>query len=235
MLARDFRTSIRSAWSRLGCVLINSGGLAFYRADVIRSALPAYLSETFAGREVRFSDDSMLTLYAVLSGRTVQQPTAFAFTVMPDNLNHHIRQQLRWMRGNIVRSFWWFRYLPLGGFALWQALVSWAMFTAMTIIVIALFIVGPIMGHPAPVPSIPLVLTITYVTASRSLAIRRNDMSRTAQIMAFVLMPVVSIWTSLVLRVLRLYSGATVLQSGWGTRASVENRLNDAKLEGLSA
>ena len=36
-------------WSQLGCVLVNSGGLAFPRAAVVRAVLPAYLSETFFG------------------------------------------------------------------------------------------------------------------------------------------------------------------------------------------
>ena len=224
-----FQSNTRSAWSRLGCVLINSGGLSFYRAAVIRPALPSYLSETFAGREVRFSDDSMLTLFALLSGRTVQQPTAFAFTVMPDNISHHVRQQLRWMRGNVIRSFWWFRYLPVRGFAFWQAVLAWALFTVMTVLLVDLFVVGPLTGHPAPVLSLPLFLAITYVTGARSLTVRRSDMPRRAQLGAYALMPIISLWTTVVLRVLRLYSTATVLKTGWGTRAQVENRLATAE------
>lgn len=220
-----FQTNTRSAWSRLGCVLINSGGLSFYRARIVRAAVPAYTSETFAGREVRFSDDSMLTLFALLEGRTVQQPTAFAFTVMPDNISHHVRQQLRWMRGNVIRSFWWFRYLPLYGLAFWQAILAWAMFTVMTALLVDLFIVGPALGHPVPVPYLPLFLAITYVSGARSLTVRRSDMSRRAQLAAYSLMPVISLWTTIVLRTLRLYSTATVLRTGWGTRSQVENRL----------
>jgi hyaluronan synthase len=220
-----FQSNTRSAWSRLGCVLINSGGLSFYRARIVRNGIPAYTSEMFAGREVRFSDDSMLTLFALLEGRTVQQPTAFAFTVMPDNINHHVRQQLRWMRGNVIRSFWWFRYLPLCGLAFWEAILAWAMFTVMTALLADLFIVGPVLGHPVPVPYLPLFLAITYVSGARSLAVRRSDMSRGAQLAAYTLMPVISLWTTVVLRALRLYSTATVLRTGWGTRAQVENRL----------
>ena len=220
-----FQSNTRSAWSRLGCVLINSGGLSFYRAGIVRAGLPAYSSETFAGREVRFSDDSMLTLFALLSGRTVQQPTAFAFTVMPDNISHHVRQQLRWMRGNIIRSFWWFRYLPLRGFAFWQAVLAWAMFTVVTSLLVDLFIVGRALGHPVPIPSLPLFLAIAYVSGARSLMVHRTDLPRRAQFAAYSMMPIISLWTSVVLRTLRLYSAVTVLRTGWGTRARVENRL----------
>ena len=195
-----FQSNTRSAWSRLGCVLINSGGLSFYRAKIVRGALPAYATETFAGREVRFSDDSMLTLFALLSGRTVQQPTAFAFTVMPENISHHVRQQLRWMRGNVIRSFWWFRYLPFCSIAFWQALLAWVMFTAMTVLLTDLFVVGPAMGHPVPLPYLPLFLAITYVSGARSLMVHRSDLPRRAQLGAYTLMPVISLWTSIVAR-----------------------------------
>ncbi|WP_275561157.1 hypothetical protein [Streptomyces sp. 5-6(2022)] len=73
----------RSALSAMGSVLVNSGPLAAYRADVVRDNLDSYLNETFMGRPAMFSDDSLLTLYALLRGQTVQQPSAVAFTAMP--------------------------------------------------------------------------------------------------------------------------------------------------------
>lgn len=63
-------------------------------------------------RPVTFSDDSLLTLYALVRGRVVQQPTAVVFTAMPEELGHHLRQYLRWMRGSSLRSRWRVRYLP---------------------------------------------------------------------------------------------------------------------------
>ena len=89
----------RSAMSAMGGVLVNSGALAFYRADLLRRHLDGYLNESFFGRRVGCSDDSMLTIYALMEGRAVQQPTAFAFTLMPERYSHHRRQYVRWMRG----------------------------------------------------------------------------------------------------------------------------------------
>ncbi|WP_141917556.1 glycosyltransferase family 2 protein [Klugiella xanthotipulae] len=122
----------RSAFSRLGSVMVNSGGCAFYRGDVIRENISTYLGETLFRRPVHFSDDSMLTLFALLRGRAVQQPTAFAFTLMPDRFSHHRRQQVRWMRGSFIRSGWRMRYLPLDRWAYWLHAMKWGMYAAMT-------------------------------------------------------------------------------------------------------
>ncbi len=60
---------IRSAGD--GSVLVNPGGLAFYRPEILREHEAGYLGETFAGRPVPFSDDSLLTLYSLARGRAV--------------------------------------------------------------------------------------------------------------------------------------------------------------------
>ncbi len=64
-------------------------------------ALPVHLAENIgtcerasSGRHVG-SPTIMLTLFALLNGRTVQ-PSAFAFAWMPDRWSHHYRQQVRW-------------------------------------------------------------------------------------------------------------------------------------------
>ncbi|MFC2285945.1 MAG: hypothetical protein ACFNLH_10860, partial [Corynebacterium matruchotii] len=46
------------------------------------------------------------SLFALLHGRTVQQPSAFAFAWMPDRWSHHYRQQERWFRGSFIRGLW---------------------------------------------------------------------------------------------------------------------------------
>ncbi|MCM1977164.1 glycosyltransferase family 2 protein, partial [Streptomyces sp. G1] len=115
----------RSALSAMGSVLVNSGPLAAYRAPVVRDNLDSYLNETFMGRPVMFSDDSLLTLYALLRGQAVQQPTAVVFTALPEKPSHFLRMYCRWMRGSTIRSVWRFRYLPLSGWPYWAHLLRW--------------------------------------------------------------------------------------------------------------
>jgi hyaluronan synthase len=219
-----FQTFVRAAWSRLGCVLVNSGGLAFYRADVIRRALPAYTNETFGGKPVQFSDDSLLTLYARLSGRTVQQSSSFVFTEMPEKLSHHFRQQIRWMRGSFIRAWWRFRYLPFRGFAYWENLLMWVTFVLGLLLFTSVFIVGPVIdGRRAPaVAGLLLALLLTYAASSRFFMVSRDDQRIFRQLVTFTCAPIVGLWSMLVLRPLRLYAIFTCLKTGWGTRAKVE-------------
>lgn len=212
----------RSSASAMGSVLVNSGPLALYRAHVVRDNLASYLSETFAGRRVEFSDDSMLTMYALLAGKTVQQPTAVVFSAMPETLSHHTRQFLRWMRGSSIRSLWRLRYLPVVSYAYWSHLARWASWALATAMIVAIWVVQPFSGH---VPSLWLAaipFAIGYGHGLRYLTIRRSDQSMAYQIGTWALMPVAVLWSATVLRALRWYGIATMLRTGWGTRAEVE-------------
>lgn len=213
----------RSAMSVMGSVLVNSGVLAAYRGDLLRQHLDGYLNETFFGRRVEFSDDSMLTLYALAAGgRTVQQPSAFAFTAMPETLNHHVRQYLRWMRGAFIRSWWRFRYLPLRGYAYWGHLLGWMQMLLSTVIFLVLFVVQPIVDRRV-IPTLVLIpILVGYGQALRYLTFRRNDEPLWSQLITVALAPIATLWAFFVLRPLRWYAIATCLRTGWGTREEVE-------------
>jgi hyaluronan synthase len=218
-----FQLTVRGAMSKLGCVLVNSGNFSLYRAAVIRDAIPAYERESFCGHPVQFSDDSMLTLFAHLEGRTVQQPTSFAFTVLPVTVGHHLRQQLRWMRGSTIRSVWRFRYLPLRGFAYWEHFVAWMNFVLISFAFASIFVVAPIVGglHLTLLMGV-FSLLVCYTVGIKYLTIARSDQGLGFQIVTLLLTPAMLVWTALVLRPLRLYAIATCYRTGWGTRDKVE-------------
>lgn len=208
----------RSALSTMGAVLVNSGVLAGYRAAVVVDNLNGYLSETFFGRPVEFSDDSMLTIYALQRGKAVQQPTAFAFTAMPENLSHHLRQYLRWMRGAFIRTWWRFKYLPVNGYAYWGHLFGWMQMALSTAIFAALFVVYPALTLHFDPWLLAIPMLIGYGQALRYLTLSRSDESLRSQLVTFALAPVALLWSFFVLRVVRWYAMATCLKTGWGTR-----------------
>ena len=215
-----FQLGLRSSLSTLGSVLVNSGTLAFYRSEVIREGADGYANETFLGRPVTFSDDSMLTTLAKLRGRTVQQPTCFAFTVLPERVGHHLRQQLRWMRGSFIRSWWRMRYLPVGSYAYWMHFAGWVNFVLATVVFCALFIVRPAIDRRL-VPSLLVIpVLVGYAIALKYLLVRRDDETLASQLVTLVLAPVAFLWSFFVLRPLRLYAIATCLSTGWGTRTA---------------
>jgi hyaluronan synthase len=215
----------RSAASTFGAVLVNSGPLAGYRAEILRDNLDSYGNETFFGKRVEFSDDSKLTLYALQKGKAVQQPTAFVFTLMPETTQHHIRQYVRWMRGAFIRSFWRFKYLPLTGYAFWAHAMSWFQMVVSLYVVGYLFIYAPA-SNPELLESLPVLLVVPilvgYGQALRYLGIARSDQSFRSQLLTVALSPLATLWAFTVLRVVRWYGMATCRKTGWGTRKTVE-------------
>lgn len=209
----------RSALSAMGAVLVNSGPLAAYRAAVVRDNLDAYLNETFMGRPVMFSDDSLLTLYALLRGRAVQQPSAIVFTALPEKPSHFARMYMRWMRGSTIRSVWRMRYLPVTGWAYWAQMIRWFQVTLSTVVLGWLLLVEPIhYGTRPPASFLVVPFLIGWAQALRYLGIIRSDERIRQRAVTWLLMPaaVIGAWT--VLRAMRWYGMATCARTGWGTR-----------------
>jgi hyaluronan synthase len=209
----------RSALSAMGSVLVNSGPLAAYRAAVIRDNLDSYLGETFMGRTVMFSDDSLLTLYALLRGRTVQQPSAIVFTALPEKASHFARMYLRWMRGSTIRSLWRMRYLPVTGYAYWAHLIRWFTVALSTTVLAWLLIIEPLKYGARPPATFLLVpVLIGWAQALRYLGVIRSDERIRSRAVTWLLMPVAVLASWTVLRAMRWYGMATCARTGWGTR-----------------
>jgi hyaluronan synthase len=212
----------RSSMSTMGSVLVNSGVLAFYDGKVVRKNLDGYINESFFGRAVEFSDDSMLTLYALAEGKAVQQTSSFAFTAMPENLDHHIRQYVRWMRGAFIRTFWRFKYLPLNGYGYWAHVFGWLQMSVSLAIFVSLFILSPVLTHTL-IPLLVLIpILVGYGQALFYLTIKRSDETFKSQMLTYATALPAALWAYFVLRLVRWYSIATCMRTGWGTREGIE-------------
>jgi hyaluronan synthase len=212
----------RSSMSTMGSVLVNSGVLAFYEGKIVRKNLEGYINESFFGQAVEFSDDSMLTLYALAEGRAVQQTSSFAFTAMPENLDHHIRQYLRWMRGAFIRTFWRFKYLPLNSYGYWSHLFSWMQMAVSLAIFISLFIITPVVTRTVLPILILIPILVGYGQALFYLTVKRSDETFKSQLLTYATALPASLWAYFVLRIIRWYAIATCRRTGWGTREDIE-------------
>jgi hyaluronan synthase len=221
----------RAGLSVMGSVLVNSGALAAYRASAVREALPVYLGEKFFGRPVGFSDDSMLTLLAYLRGRTLQQSSAFVFAAMPEQLSHHARQYLRWMRGSFIRSWWRFRYLPIRSYAYWWHLVSWMLTATALWAFTNLYIIGPYEGK-FQLSYIVVPVLLGYATMLPYLTVRRSDEPFWSRVLTWLLAPLAVLWSYTVLRAWRWYGAITCRKTGWGTRKKIEITAADQEQHG---
>lgn len=209
----------RSALSAMGAVLVNSGPLAAYRAGVVRDNLDSYLNEMFLGRPVGFSDDSLLTLYALMRGRTVQQPSAVVFTALPERASHFARMYMRWMRGSTIRSLWRMRYLPVTGWAYWAHLIRWFTVALSTSVLGWLLIVEPLRyGNRPPATFLIVPLLIGWAQALRYLGVIRSDERIRQRCVTWLLMPLAVLGSWTVLRAMRWWGMATCARTGWGTR-----------------
>lgn len=225
MLYTPFTRGFRPAQSNLGRVMVNSGTLAFYRAEVVRRHSHSYPRETFRGRPMQMNDDSMLTFYSLLEGRTVHQPTAVAFTLVPERFPHYIKQQLRWMRGTFVRQAWWFRYLSMKDVAWWMPLFELIQLALALIVVPVLYITlprGESIRHFL-LAALFVGIGLNYLVSLRYFIIERSDEGRGMQIATFAIAPIAGIWRIFLLRPLIVYAMITCWKvSNWGTRGTVE-------------
>jgi hyaluronan synthase len=210
-----------SVLSMAGNVLVNRGTFAMYRAPVIRDNLNAYLNERFLGSPVKYSDDSMLTLYALQRGRAVQQLTAFQLPMYPEKVGHAMRQWFRWMRGSTIRNLWRLRYLPVFSYGWLMSILSWWQFFVSWVAYLIVFVVRPSEGHFSIAPVL-IVLMSSYLVTLRNLLIRRSDHTPGQQIDNYLLAPLSFLWSLMALRPARVYAMLTCGRNSWGTRGKVE-------------
>lgn len=213
----------RSFMSVFGNVSVNSGGLAFYTYDIVHTAIQnGYDNERFGKANVKFSDDSFLTLFAVLEGKTVSQISSIVFADMPTKLSHHIRQQLRWSRGAFIRGFWRVRYTPMISMVFFRQLFGWFSFFIITCILIQLGGRILLTGQIPPLEFILIPILFGYIQSTRYLIIHREDLSPIDYLWIWLLTPIATLWSIIILRIVRLYAMISCKKTGWGTRDEVE-------------
>lgn len=222
-----WQLSACSAQSVMGNVLVNRGTFALYRASVVRDNLDAYVVEDFFGHNVRFGDDSLLTTYALGRGRSVQQSSAVQLTIYPENIDHHLRQWVRWMRSSTIRTFWRIRHLPIESYGWFMTVINLWLFFASTIASIAAIIMWPV-AHEFVLDAIAAPVVWMYLSWARNFIVKRSDETLADQLDSYLLAPVAFAWLLFVLKPLRLWGMLTCWNTGWGTRAKVEVGLAEA-------
>jgi hyaluronan synthase len=213
-----------------GNVVINPGAFSLYRGWLIHRILPAYTSETFFGTPVTLGDDTALTLFALLHGRAVHQPTAVAMPVYPETLSHHLRQWTRWMRASTIRTLWRIRYLRPRSYAWWFVLYQQYAFFASVAVSLAVPFAWPATRNLIVASGVALVAWPIAV-AMRLITVHRTDVRWSGWLASVGLLPFAALWYLLVLRQIRFYGMATCHRQGWITRKKVEVTLSGASVQ----
>jgi hyaluronan synthase len=223
----SFQIAACGVQSFFGDILVNRGAFALYRAQLLREVAYAYTHETFFGVPIRLGDDAALTLFARGRGRTVQQPSAFSFTMYPETLSHHFRQWIRWMRATLIRDFWRLRYLPIASYGYVFTCINSVAFLATSAYPILVAVEWPRSDHFAAAGLLAM-FAWAAVTSLRLLCVRRSDQTWLEHVGTLAYYPAALLWQTLVLRPLRLYGIATWRRQGWITRDDVEVRVRGA-------
>lgn len=212
----------RSSWSRLGSVVVNCGGLAFYRGDVVRKYRNRYLNQRVFGKHVMSGDDRMMTCFALLEGRTVIQERSVGYTLLPENLWHLTRQRVRWWRSFFWGGGWLLLAFPLRKPAFWLVLSQFLTFVAYTAIVPYFLIAHPIPVHSWLWPVLGYMAILSYMRAVRYLIVKRPDQSTASQWLTYLMAPLASLFMLYLATMLQYAGLATMLKTGWSTRKEVE-------------
>jgi hyaluronan synthase len=210
----------RQFMSLFGCVLVNSGAIAFYRYEVIEKALNmGYLKEYFNGIEMSYSDDSYLTIAALSAGRCVVQSNAFVYSLMPNKLKQHKRQQLRWQRGAFIRGFWRVKYAKINTLIFFKQLYSWLISLLMIVLFVYIIIIfGTNVSKLLLYLFVPIVL-YGYLSTIRVLDIKRNDLKPVQYFRMMIIWTIPCVlWNAIVIRFLKVYAILSLNNRGWNTR-----------------
>jgi hyaluronan synthase len=223
----------RAAYSVLGGMLCACGSLALYRADIVRRYQADFLSQRFLGQPATFGEDRRLTNYGLLEGRSVLQETAVAFTVVPERMDHFVRQQIRWNKSFFRESVWVLRHLPLRSPAFWLTFVelsSWAIFSIM--LMIALVVVPFVDGPGIYVVYFLYVCLLAYARAFPYLELRTIRTDRLTRWSGYIIGPLYGLLHVGVILWLRLFALVTLRHVAWGTRTTVEVEMGQSPRAG---
>jgi hyaluronan synthase len=225
----------RASLSCLGSVVVNCGGLSFYRADVVRKYRHAYTTQTVWGRPVVTGDDRMLTGYSLLEGRAVIQERAVGYTLLPENLSHLTRQRLRWWRSWFWGGGWLIRTCPVTRPAWWLVLWQFAIFILYSLAIPAALISHPQETGQLALPLLGFMALLACIRSVRYLILRRPDQSYRRQLTTFAMAPFSSLLNLYLCTLLQYLGLVTCLRTGWSTRQTVEVSIGAAPNLGTTA
>lgn len=193
----------RAAWSALGSVAANRGGLAFYRTWIIKRHLHEYLTQTVFGQSVTSGDDRMLTGFAAYEGKTVFCVKCVGTTLLPETMQHATDRQTRWWRTHWIGVIWVIRRFSPKRAIWWLTVFQTASFILHAATILLLLAVDPVMTGRPPWMFVVYLVALGYVRTASTLAVRRPGQSVRSQIAGFVLLSplaaLVDMWFNVVL------------------------------------
>ncbi|MGH1548079.1 glycosyltransferase [Leifsonia poae] len=213
----------RAAYSSLRSVLCACGSLAVYRTAIMRARREDFLTQTFLGIPAVFGDDRRQTNYGLLEGDALLQPSAIAYTAVPERFSHYTRQQIRWNKSFFRESLWVLGSIRPTEAAFWLTAVELVSWVALSLGMAYAVLVAPIVYGSSPfVLYLLCIVLLSYARSIRYLDMEGTTRSRSERVGGFLLAPAYGLLHVFYLLWLRAYALVTLRRGRWGTRRSVE-------------
>jgi hyaluronan synthase len=213
----------RAAYSRFGSVLCVTGVLAFWRGDMVRKHLNAFLGQEFMGRKQTLGDDRHLTNLLQAHGRVVLARRSVAATVVPERLGHYVRQQARWGRSFWRESLWALQNLPKTQLAWWLSLIEVAATTVFTFGLLLAVFVDPLISGSWHLGSyLQWVAIGAWARSVHAFTVKREGNWIADSFIAIAAAPFFGLLCLVLILPLRVWALVTIRRTAWGTRATVE-------------
>lgn len=147
---------MKAAEGLFNAVTCLSGPLSCYRKDLILKYSDAWLNQRFLGHRATFGDDRAMTNLILQNHRTEYQDTAICYTIVPNDYDVFLKQQMRWKRS-------WLRESLVASRFMWkkEPFMAIQFYMGLLVPIIAPFIVGYNLLY---VPFTHRVFPTTFIT-----------------------------------------------------------------------
>lgn len=202
---------MKAAEAYFDAVTCLSGPLSCYRKDLVMENMDAWLNQTFLGQKATFGDDRSMTNFILRKHRTSYQDTAICATIVPNDYEVFLRQQMRWKRS-------WLRESINAGRFMWKKEPFMALFFYMGVLVP---IVAPaiVLYNLVYVPIAHRVFPYTFILGMILMSLM---MSLTQKILRKSTTWLYGIWFCLYYEAVLLWqmpiAWVTFWKANWGTR-----------------
>ncbi|WP_303870585.1 glycosyltransferase [Acetobacterium wieringae] len=119
---------MKAAEAYFDAVTCLSGPLSCYRKKIVLDNKDEWLNQTFFGQKATFGDDRSMTNFVLQHHRTGYQDSAVCSTIVPNQYNVFLKQQMRWKRS-------WLRESLIAGSFIWKKEPFMSVFFYMGLIV----------------------------------------------------------------------------------------------------
>lgn len=202
---------MKAAEAYFDAVTCLSGPLSCYRKDLVLENMDAWLNQTFLGQKATFGDDRSMTNFILRKHRTSYQDTAICATIVPNDYEVFLRQQMRWKRS-------WLRESINAGRFMWKKEPFMALFFYMGVLVP---IVAPaiVLYNLVYVPLIHRVFPYTFILGMILMSLM---MSLTQKVLRKSTTWLYGIWFCIYYEAVLLWqmpiAWVTFWKANWGTR-----------------